>query len=568
MKKYRFSISLFLFLSLPLFAQSVDIKDGTSNTLLKINDEGNAGSVILPPLSSITDPAGKLYNLSGTLVWNGSPLGSSTLGGWTSTTSKIYNTTLTDKVGIGTNAPTAGLHVNNNDGILFEGTYESGLIPKEGAGTRMMWYPKKAAFRAGRVNGTQWNDANIGIFSIAMGRNTTASGSYSTAMGYNTTASGSYSTAMGYNTTASGLYSTAMGRNTTASGNHSTAMGLLTTASGSYSTAMGSYVSTNGHTGAFIIGDNSTTTVTNSTTDNQMMMRFVGGYSLLTGGDSFTIDGAGKVGMGKTVINYNSTIGAPQLLLYENGNDYSRLDFQNSNGSSYWTIAALNKTTNADERFNIFNSATGNILSITGDGNVGIGENNPGFKLHIKDNSTSELLMIENTNTGPDTDGMIIKVGATIPTDQADFIIFHNGNGGTVGTIDGNGSNGVRYNTTSDARLKTKIEDYDEALKTVNQIGIKKYERIANPGNEEIGVIAQELQKVYPQAVSGSPDSDVKTDPMMVDYSKLTPLLVKGMQEQQEVIEELKKHNAELENRLNKLESLINGKKFADVSSK
>jgi cell shape-determining protein MreC len=55
---------------------------------------------------------------------------------------------------------------------------------------------------------------------------------------------------------------------------------------------------------------------------------------------------------------------------------------------------------------------------------------------------------------------------------------------------------------------------------------------------------------------------------MMVDYSKLTPLLVKGMQEQQEVIEELKKHNAELENRLNKLESLINWKKFADVSSK
>ena len=50
MKKYRFSISLFLFLSLPLFAQSVDIKDGTSNTLLQINDEGNAGSVILPPL--------------------------------------------------------------------------------------------------------------------------------------------------------------------------------------------------------------------------------------------------------------------------------------------------------------------------------------------------------------------------------------------------------------------------------------------------------------------------------------------------------------------------------------
>ncbi len=116
MKKYRFSISLFLFLSLPLFAQSVDIKDGTSNTLLKINDEGNAGSVILPPLSSITDPAGKLYNLGSVLYWGSTALGSSgSAGGWTSTTGKVYNTTLTDKVGIGTNNPLSVLHLRTQD---------------------------------------------------------------------------------------------------------------------------------------------------------------------------------------------------------------------------------------------------------------------------------------------------------------------------------------------------------------------------------------------------------------------------------------------------------------------
>ena len=52
---------------------------------------------------------------------------------------------------------------------MFEGTFDSGLIPKEGAGTRMMWYPKKAAFRAGKVDATQWSDANIGNDSVAMG---------------------------------------------------------------------------------------------------------------------------------------------------------------------------------------------------------------------------------------------------------------------------------------------------------------------------------------------------------------------------------------------------------------
>jgi hypothetical protein len=144
------------------------------------------------------------------------------------------------------------------------------------------------AFRAGSVNGTQWNPANIGIYSLATGYSTTASGGGSTAMGYGTTASGGSSTAMGYSTTASAYYSTAMGDGTTASGVVSTAMGLFTTASGDYSTAIGSYVSSSGYAGSCIIGDNSTSTVTPSSVENQMDMRFDGGYILWTKGDLST----------------------------------------------------------------------------------------------------------------------------------------------------------------------------------------------------------------------------------------------------------------------------------------
>ena len=103
----------------------------------------------------------------------------------------------------------------------------TGAIPAEGPGVRMMWYPGKAAFRAGRVLGSQWNDSNIGDGSVAFGYETTASGDESTAMGQNTTASGEESTAMGEGTTASGDESTAMGINTTASNNQSTAMGEI-----------------------------------------------------------------------------------------------------------------------------------------------------------------------------------------------------------------------------------------------------------------------------------------------------------------------------------------------------
>jgi len=51
------------------------------------------------------------------------------------------------------------------NGVVFGGTFGEGGIPAEGEGTRLMWYPGKAAFRAGRVLGVegQWDDTNVGI---------------------------------------------------------------------------------------------------------------------------------------------------------------------------------------------------------------------------------------------------------------------------------------------------------------------------------------------------------------------------------------------------------------------
>jgi hypothetical protein len=171
------------------------------------------------------------------------------------------------------------LQVNSDGGFYVGGVYPTGVIPKEGMGIRLMWYPRKAAFRVGEVSGTQWDDANIGEFSMAMGYNTNASGQYSTAMGQNTTASGNYSTAMGYHTTASGSYSTVMGYSTTASGIRSIAIGHQTIASGNYSTAMGCFVKAKDE-GSFYIGDHSVTSYDSSYADNQMIMRFAGGYRL------------------------------------------------------------------------------------------------------------------------------------------------------------------------------------------------------------------------------------------------------------------------------------------------
>ncbi len=169
------------------------------------------------------------------------------------------------KVGINTSNPQAMLHVKDSS-VLFNGdtTLNAGNTPVSGAGARMMWYTDKAAFRAGRVEVTQWDKDNIGYFSAALGRNTIASGFASTAMGSNNTASGSNSTAMGSITNASGSRSTAIGSITSASGFASTAMGESTTASGNYSTAMGESTTASGFTST-AMGESTTASGSRST---------------------------------------------------------------------------------------------------------------------------------------------------------------------------------------------------------------------------------------------------------------------------------------------------------------
>lgn len=196
----------------------------------------------------------------------------------------------------GTSLPQASQFTFQNDGgFVARGTFNVGVIPAEGAGARLMWHPNKAAFRAGSVFGAQWNDANVGDYSVALGNATTASGFASTALGGFNTASGGFSTALGNQSTASGFASTAMG-DSSASGSYSTAIGQAT-ASGDRSTAIGSVTASGAgsiamgddafaeHEGSFVFGDRSAGLFVpglHTSTDNQFSVRAAGGVRFFT----------------------------------------------------------------------------------------------------------------------------------------------------------------------------------------------------------------------------------------------------------------------------------------------
>jgi hypothetical protein len=152
---------------------------------------------------------------------------------------------------------------SNADGsILAPGEFlEGGLIPAEGAGTRLMWYPFAAAFRAGRVGnaagkGDVWDADSLGSYSVAFGVDTKASNRGTVAMGDHTSATGDAAVAMGEETVASGINAVALGWLTIASDRQATALGKNTTADGRRSLVAGRDAKAL-HDDTFVWGDGS-----------------------------------------------------------------------------------------------------------------------------------------------------------------------------------------------------------------------------------------------------------------------------------------------------------------------
>ena len=112
---------------------------------------------------------------------------------------------------------------------------------------------------------------------------------------------------------------------------------------------------------------------------------------------------------------------------------------------------------------------------------------------------------------------------------------FLNNGAGEIGSI--KTSNSVTaFNTSSDYRLKENVRPLEDGLSRVSQINPVKFDWISD-GTSTEGFIAHELQEVFPDAVNGEKDGEHMQG---VDYGKITPLLVKAIQEQQEQIEQLK----------------------------
>jgi len=137
--------------------------------------------------------------------------------------------------------------------------------------------------------------------------------------------------------------------------------------------------------------------------------------------------------------------------------------------------------------------------------------------------------------------------------------VGQSGNGSSITTnnilIFGNGdvqNTNNSYGAISDRKLKENITDASPKLNDLLQVRIVNYNFKTQPDQRCIGVIAQELEQVFPGMVSETPDrdadgNDLGTTTKAVKYSVFVPMLIKAIQEQQAIINDLRARVAALE---------------------
>ena len=127
-----------------------------------------------------------------------------------------------------------------------------------------------------------------------------------------------------------------------------------------------------------------------------------------------------------------------------------------------------------------------------------------------------------------------IAIKNTSGANNGNYIVFVNSSGGGSGSITQTGATTVLYVATSDYRLKDNILPIENAINRILKIKPVTYNWKDTSNEKGEGFIAHELQEIVPLAVSGIKD-DMNEDGTIkaqgIDYGKLTPLLVKAIQE-------------------------------------
>lgn len=223
-------------------------------------------------------------------------------------------------------------------------------------------------------------------------------------------------------------------------------------------------------------------------------------------------------------------------------------------------------TTNPSKKFTVVNGSIRPAIGNSQDAGIsfptdpGGGNADEAFIRYYVDGGGENTKLLIGTNNDADDDISFFQAGAERMTIYNGFVgigttapgaLLHVYNAGTGTSCY---TDGINYYASSDARLKKAISPMTKyGLNTIMKLKPVSYSLKADKSNHpELGFLAQEVQKIIPELVSGTEGDISKGETLGIAYANLVPVLTKAIQEQQAMIEELRKKILVLEAKINK----------------
>jgi hypothetical protein len=255
-----------------------------------------------------------------------------------------------------------------------------------------------------------------------------------------------------------------------------------------------------------------------------------------------------RAGANKETLMLKTYVASALLLIVGIATNAQAQDLQVKSNSSYYVFNSQNTATVSEDRV-----AVRGISSTTP--YWGVGGHFEGGYVGVRANATI-------VGSGFRYAGYFTAAGG----DGTNYGVYSlaSGTNAYAGYFMGNVYVSGTFSQTSDLRLKTNLQDLPQGvLAQVLKLRPKSYRyrtaafpQLSLPATEQIGLVAQDVQAVFPQLVSettapGNPDDKGAGSQkfLAIDYLKLVPLLVKAVQEQQAQIEQLKADVAALRRR-------------------
>ncbi|PHN06666.1 tail fiber domain-containing protein [Flavilitoribacter nigricans] len=241
---------------------------------------------------------------------------------------------------------------------------------------------------------------------------------------------------------------------------------------------------------------------------------------------------------------HNSSISDPHILLTEQQNDYGRLSFENiTYPGKRWTIAGYPGTNPENSRLNLwFEDTDGgkDIVTVRGNGHVGIMGINPTARLHIHQQDQevgSGLRFDDGINADWDIThgfGLRLHYGGALR--------------GTFSATTG------EYIQSSDSKLKKNIQKMPDILSKVMELRPLNYQYKDTKSQDlTIGFVAQEVDPLFPELVHF-----IEADQLYgINYAGFSVVAIKAIQELKSEIDRRDERINELEDRLDRIETLL-----------